>query len=227
MGSNQFSDATILEIADRRARGESLPRLCHEYDVSRSTICRRFKKLGISISCKFSNEVIAEIASAYTTGETTFSLAKRYGVDHHTISHYLRRVGQRVRTTEENRVLNGDPRINELYSSYRRTAQQKNLSFSLTRDEFMRLIGLNCYYCGQEPSNTQRHWRSRSETPIFFYTGIDRIDSNAGYITSNVVSCCFTCNSAKGAKPLTEFRSWINRLVTQDAIGAIDLLLED
>ncbi len=86
---------------------------------------------------------------------------------------------------------------------------------------------MDCYYCEQEPSNTQKHWRSHSETPFFFYTGIDRIDSNTGYTTNNVVSCCFTCNSAKGAMPLAEFRDWINRLTTQDAIGAIDLLLED
>jgi 5-methylcytosine-specific restriction endonuclease McrA len=45
------------------------------------------------------------------------------------------------------------------------------------------------------------------------YSGIDRKDSSKGYILSNVVSCCFTCNKAKGTMSEKEFLEWIDRII--------------
>lgn len=48
----------------------------------------------------------------------------------------------------------------------------------------MRFLDQPCYYCGH-PLN---------ETGI----GLDRLDSDRGYVLDNVVPCCGTCNMAKG-----------------------------
>lgn len=49
-----------------------------------------------------------------------------------------------------------------------------------------------CMYCRRPTTETH-------------HNGIDRIDSNIGYITSNCVTCCGGCNIAKGKKTPDEF----------------------
>jgi hypothetical protein len=45
---------------------------------------------------------------------------------------------------------------------------------------------------------------SPKRTP-WVYNGIDRIDSSAGYVPSNVVPCCHDCNFMKGSLGYDEF----------------------
>jgi len=42
--------------------------------------------------------------------------------------------------------------------------------------------------------------------------GIDRINSNIGYIEGNVVPCCKHCNRAKNTMSDSEFREWIKKI---------------
>lgn len=58
----------------------------------------------------------------------------------------------------------------------------------------------DCFYCGNPPQKKT----SRYNVDIFA-NGIDRIDSNLGYVSSNVVPCCFHCNVAKGEFTTEEF----------------------
>lgn len=41
----------------------------------------------------------------------------------------------------------------------------------------------------------------------------NRVDSDNGYIETNVVSCCKICNFAKGSMSYEDFQSWIQRLI--------------
>lgn len=45
------------------------------------------------------------------------------------------------------------------------------------------------------------------------YNGIDRIDDSIGYTIDNCVTCCRTCNWAKGNKDYSEFLFYIDRLI--------------
>jgi hypothetical protein len=60
----------------------------------------------------------------------------------------------------------------------------------------------DCHYCGTPP---QKHKK-------LVYTGIDRKDSSLGYTVDNCVSCCTTCNTAKGTKPYAVFIEYLNRI---------------
>lgn len=93
---------------------------------------------------------------------------------------------------------------NSVYSSYRIRSQQNLLEFSLTKEEFYSIITKSCAYCGIKSSNVSRG---------ISYNGIDRIDSNLGYIFSNCAPCCKICNFAKSNLTIEEFKSWINRLI--------------
>ena len=67
------------------------------------------------------------------------------------------------------------------YSEYKTNAKRRDLEFNLTLEEFKTFWQKDCSYCGD---------------PIIT-VGIDRIDSNKGYILENTISCCKICNLMK------------------------------
>lgn len=56
------------------------------------------------------------------------------------------------------------------------------MDFELTKEQFYNLISQPCYYCGDKEKE---------------FNGIDRIDSQKGYIIDNCVTCCEYCNKMK------------------------------
>ena len=56
-----------------------------------------------------------------------------------------------------------------------------------------------CEYCGEYSG----------EFLGTYFCGIDRIDSNQGYVKNNVVACCETCNRMKWDYKLDD---WINKM---------------
>jgi hypothetical protein len=81
---------------------------------------------------------------------------------------------------------------NAKYQIYVNSAQIKGLQFALTNESFNMIISKNCYICGK--TNTKTH-----------QNGLDRINSNEGYIESNVHSCCGNCNYMKNNYTYKEF----------------------
>ena len=74
--------------------------------------------------------------------------------------------------------------INYHYKNYLRSANLKNLEFTLTEDDFIGAATLPCYYCGKIQEKG--------------FNGIDRLDSTIGYNEDNCRSCCEMCNMMKG-----------------------------
>lgn len=90
-----------------------------------------------------------------------------------------------------NRTLSGR------YGAYRNSAQQRNLSFELTLDEFKSVFGKQCVFCGKVDQQN----------------GIDRIDSSKGYFLDNVQPSCFDCNLMKRTFSNEEFLTHVKRIV--------------
>lgn len=65
------------------------------------------------------------------------------------------------------------------YLRCRSTAKTRGLEFTLSEPEFTHLIEEGCYYCNGSAS------------------GLDRVDNTLGYIATNIVPCCYQCNSMK------------------------------
>jgi hypothetical protein len=93
--------------------------------------------------------------------------------------------------------------ITVILNAIRGSAIVRGIPFNLTRAEVTHLVFQPCDYCGRTGSNT---WVVRGET--FKYNGIDRVVSTDGYVTSNVVPCCSTCNRAKNTLGKDEFFAW-------------------
>jgi hypothetical protein len=79
------------------------------------------------------------------------------------------------------------------YNTYKRnTVRGRGLVFEITEAEYTILKHGSCYLCGS-PSTEES------------LNGIDRVDSNKGYVTNNVRSCCPPCNMMKLDHGLEEF----------------------
>lgn len=89
---------------------------------------------------------------------------------------------------EENQAIS---EIRKRYCSYSNFAKEKNREFLISFNFFTNLVKSPCFYCGDF-----------SKTNI---NGIDRTDNSIGYIESNCVSCCWTCNRMKNSLGKEEF----------------------
>jgi hypothetical protein len=102
---------------------------------------------------------------------------------------------------------------NEIYKNYSKAAKKRNYDFELTKEEFIKLIGGDCFYCGLKPNTS---WvgtkRTIIDTSAFKYNGVDRKDNNIGYTTENCVSCCKLCNNSKNTLATEEWLLWVKRL---------------
>lgn len=97
----------------------------------------------------------------------------------------------------------------EIWIAYRGRARRMEVPFDLSFEEFLTKTQERCYYCNTIPSNISKHRKIDYE---FVWNGIDRINSDLGYIQGNMVTCCETCNKAKRDLTLCDFVRWIDRL---------------
>lgn len=65
-----------------------------------------------------------------------------------------------------------------------RDADRRDLSWTITENEFKFLRSLFCYYC-------------EGDVPLAG-SGLDRIDNSIGYEYNNVLPCCTACNQTRG-----------------------------
>ena len=65
------------------------------------------------------------------------------------------------------------------FKAYQRNAKRRKIGFTLTLEEFTRLVEKPCVFCGTHAG------------------GVDRRDSRLGYYPENSQSCCGTCNRLK------------------------------
>lgn len=83
--------------------------------------------------------------------------------------------------------------INQLFERYKLDAKNREISFSLTKEEFIKITNLDCYYCGIVPQQKCTHkWGT-----FYYYNGIDRVDNSKGYDIDNCTPCCKGCNTKK------------------------------
>jgi hypothetical protein len=74
--------------------------------------------------------------------------------------------------------------IGSSYNTYINRAKNKNIEWSLTKEQFIEITNKVCYLCGKKTDNNHKN-------------GIDRIDNNQGYVAENVKPCCGECNYMK------------------------------
>lgn len=111
--------------------------------------------------------------------------------------------------------------LRNLYSHIKTRYKKRYGDKILDFDKFVELSKKNCHYCNEKPShfiNDYRHDKDKhgrlkkvSDT-VVFYNGLDRIDSNIGYLEENVVPCCKRCNIAKSNFDYNSFLNWVEKV---------------
>lgn len=101
------------------------------------------------------------------------------------------------------------PKGRYIYSKH--AAKTRNIEFSLTRQEYISVVGsASCFYC-------------QGSLPVTG-SGLDRVDSSVGYTKNNVVPCCGRCNWTKGDRwtfaQFCEFIPILRKLKKEELSGA-------
>lgn len=105
----------------------------------------------------------------------------------------------------------GEAAKNVVEYQYKKSASNRNLEYTLTREQFEQIVTGNCVYCGDANTNTRSGGGKTSGD--FSYTGIDRKNSDQGYTPENSVSCCWTCNSMKNDFTVEQFMRHIEKIL--------------
>lgn len=88
----------------------------------------------------------------------------------------------------------------------------------LTYEDFYQLIQQNCSYCDSLPKNeckipvVDENSKYTDQIEIFYYNGLDRVNSDLPHNKDNVVPCCKRCNWAKNNRTFEEFKNWVGRV---------------
>ena len=77
------------------------------------------------------------------------------------------------------------------FSNLKSRAKRKQITFTLTFEEYSQLLSQPCFYC-------------EGVLPIYG-GGLDRYDNTKGYTNKNSVPCCRTCNVLKMDLSILEF----------------------
>lgn len=102
-----------------------------------------------------------------------------------------------------------------LYRNCKSLAKNRQIEFSLLKEDHTKIVKGNCYYCGSPPKLAQRVGKNKSLVGIpVLYNGVDRIDSNEGYSIENCVSCCELCNKMKMNLSVEDFMNKVLKIHT-------------
>uniref|UniRef100_A0A6C0J0A6 HNH nuclease domain-containing protein n=1 Tax=viral metagenome TaxID=1070528 RepID=A0A6C0J0A6_9ZZZZ len=112
--------------------------------------------------------------------------------------HYKQYQEDRRRISQSNLPLMARRTTIALFGNLKR----RGLACTVNRDEIESIAQKPCTYCGDE-----------------FSGGIDRIDSNKGYIEGNITACCETCNRMKLDYNVNDFYRYCKEIVTFSSTG--------
>ena len=125
------------------------------------------------------------------------------------VDQYLNKNAENAKQWRDNNpekvAINNLNKINSVesqYGVYNRSARDKNLDFKLSLTDFTILTEQSCYYCGimQERG----------------FNGIDRMNSEVGYVADNCVSCCQMCNYMKASLSVDAFLGRVEHILTHN-----------
>jgi hypothetical protein len=107
------------------------------------------------------------------------------------------------------RIPHNGSHFNHLFKVYSQAARVREIEWNLTKEAFRELCEGDCHYCGAPPQIRRTH---KNLSGSFNANGVDRMDSDQGYVANNVVSCCILCNRAKNDSSYAEFTDWLDRV---------------
>ena|SRR5271166_6322307 len=123
----------------------------------------------------------------------------------------IRRLSIKEGTWNPRHFTGGESAFRDLWRRYIRSAKNRKHEWGLSEDQVRQFFSRNCFYCDDPPTSS---WPPPSVhiKGSILYNGIDRTDSNIGYVVGNCVSCCKICNLMKQSLSHEEFLSRVTRI---------------
>ena len=126
-----------------------------------------------------------------------------------------------------NKMMPGEAAFNDLYRRYQKSADKKQITFLLSKEDFRKITKENCTYCGSFPKNChpskesehKLNEKGKRTNGFYTYNGVDRVNSSKGYEGSNCVSCCANCNYIKNDWDLEELKLHLSKMIQKLNIG--------
>ena len=113
-------------------------------------------------------------------------------------------------------VSNDEAAVHRLWVEHNNRARHSGQAspWDIPELDFRELILSPCHYCGDTGSNilTCVYRQVGDEVGEFRYNGLDRVESDGGYVRKNLVPCCWECNRAKGKMSYKKFCEFIKRI---------------
>ena len=91
------------------------------------------------------------------------------------------------------------------YARYKWTVIKRKVIFELAKEEYEELRAQNCEYCHRPSLNDH-------------FNGIDRVDPDIGYISTNCVSCCRDCNMMKRSYSVKDFLKQCKKITNKEHV---------
>jgi hypothetical protein len=114
----------------------------------------------------------------------------------------------------KHRLTGDEASFRYLFKRYRANSGRRQ--FALTEEEFRGITSRPCFYCGDLPSQTIVPTGSYVNFPEpYTYNGIDRRDNEIGYVASNCVASCKTCNFMKGQLSCDQFIEQVRKIAAR------------
>lgn len=173
-------------------------------DHTRSCGCLHFKEMT---GQKFGQLTVIKRTGIDTGGNVTWLCKCACGNKAVVLGTNLRSGGTRSCGCSSS-LPKGMASFNQIFSCMKYGAKRRGYQWQLTKEQVQMLTQKSCYYCGIEPNQGNY---SSARNGVYLYNGLDRIDNNRGYLITNVVPCCGTCNAAKGIKTTEEFKLWLRK----------------
>lgn len=108
--------------------------------------------------------------------------------------------------------------LKRLFNTYQKGAIKRNLRFTMEIEYFDSLTRQNCHYCNAPAKIPDNKWQKTLNLTIP-RNGIDRVCNYFGYISDNIVPCCYKCNQMKMAFTIKEFYDQIKAIYANISIS--------
>lgn len=112
-----------------------------------------------------------------------------------------------------------------MLGSYKRRAFRRGKEWALSDDRFLKLIQMDCYYCGDAPTLKNKYINKQggiinlgiteewAKSQYIKLNGIDRRNNEFGYTENNSVPCCSHCNQMKLDYTEKDFLNHIEKIL--------------
>lgn len=91
---------------------------------------------------------------------------------------------------KDNALKNCQGFTNLLFYKFNQGAKRRNIDVNIDQIQFESFLQKRCHYCNAKPTNT---FKAKTSC-LYYYNGLDRMDSKKDYSMDNIVTCCKHCN---------------------------------